>query len=79
MMTWRQIVTGLHILSSIGDPPELQPRYNVRPGEPSGALVVRANGGQISADLLKWGVRTEAKKPFAPINAKAETLFVKWP
>jgi hypothetical protein len=32
----------LHILSSIGDPPELQPRYNVRPGEPSGTLVVRA-------------------------------------
>jgi putative SOS response-associated peptidase YedK len=79
MMTWGQIVTGLRILSSIGDPPALQPRYNVRPGEPSGALVVRAKGRQISAELLKWGFRAEAKKPFAPINAKAETLFVKWP
>ena len=79
MMTWRQIVTGLHILSSIGDPPPLQPRYNVRPGEPKGTLVVRASGGQIGPDLLKWGFRAEAKKPFAPINAKAETLFEKWP
>jgi putative SOS response-associated peptidase YedK len=79
MMTWQQIVTGLRILSSIGDPPRLQPCYNVRPDEPKGAIVVRASGGLIGPDLLKWGFRTEAKKPSAPINAKAETLFEKWP
>jgi putative SOS response-associated peptidase YedK len=40
---------------------------------------LRSRAGQIHPDLLRWGFRADAGKPFAPINAKSETLFEKWP
>lgn len=79
MMTWEEIVQGLRILSLIDSPQVLEPRYNIRPGEPDGALVFRTTEGQVHPDRLKWGFRPDGKKPFAPINAKSETLFEKWP
>jgi putative SOS response-associated peptidase YedK len=76
-MSWREIVEGLRILSRIGDP--LKVRYNIRPGERDGVALIQTMDGHVVPDRLIWGFRPDGSKLFAPINAKAETLFEKWP
>lgn len=41
--------------------------------------MLRTTDGQVHPDHLKWGFRPDGRKPFAPINAKSETLFEEWP
>lgn len=65
-------------LFQVYERPNLRLRYNIRPGEPEGTLVMRQRDGKIHPDRLKWGFRPDGKKSFAPVNAKAETLFEKW-
>lgn len=80
MMTWAELIAALRGLPLVGEAPALQPRYNIRPGEREGTLLLRTReDGQVHPDRLKWGFRPDAKKSFAPVNAKAETLFEKWP
>ena len=78
MMPWGVLIRLLRGLP-VPDPQTWDTRYNVRPGEPGGAVVLRLRDGGVFPDRLKWGFQPDATRPFAPINAKSETLFRKWP
>lgn len=78
---WSDVYRILDGLGPIHPPyePELRPRYNVRPGEKTGAPVVRRIDGALQAESLWWSFIANEMAKFKPINAKAESLFDKWP
>lgn len=61
-------------------PPAFLPRYNIAPTLP--ILVIRAAGGDWSADMMRWGLvpswwKDAAKLPGQTFNARAETVAEK--
>lgn len=58
---------------------EMGPRFNVRPGERQGAPVIRRVKDTLVAEPLFWSFIANEKAKMKPINAKAESLFEKWP
>ena len=74
--SWRE----LHeLLSLIGPPANLRPRYNVAPGQRIAALRLADDGRRLS--MLRWGlIPSWAKEPtigYRMINARAETAHRK--